>query len=92
MLTKIGSFEKCWKLIDDKWWLYKCGNKLELFSEPFISRLGKKLGFDMAYYELDGDYIRILDFTGGRYNFEPLRALSDDCYGILRDIDKNIAD
>ena len=41
---------------------------------------------------IDGDYIRTLDFTGGRYNFEPLRALSDDCYGILRDIDKNIAD
>ena len=47
---------------------------------------------------IDGDYIRTLDFTGGRYNFEPLRVLSDDneyykyCYGILRDIDKNIAD
>lgn len=41
---------------------------------------------------LDGDYIRTLDFTGLRYNFESLRALSDNCYGILRDIDKNIAD
>lgn len=47
---------------------------------------------------LDGDYIRTLVFTGGRYNFEPLRALSDDnedyeyCYGILRNIYKNIAD
>ena len=53
-LTNIGSFEKYWKLIDDKWWLYKCGNKLELFSEPFISRLGKKLGFDMADLNLMG--------------------------------------
>lgn len=46
----------------------------------------------MVDYELDGDYIKTLDFTGGRYIFELLRALSDDCYGILRDIDKDIAD
>ena len=53
-LTNIGSFEKYWKLIDDEWWLYKCDNKLELFSELFISRLGKKLGFDMADWSLMG--------------------------------------
>lgn len=53
-LTNIGSFEKCWKLIDDERWLYKCDNKLELFSELFISRLGKKLGFDMADWSLMG--------------------------------------
>ena len=97
-LTNIGSFEKCWKLINNKWWLYKCGSKFELFSEMFISRLGEKLGFDMAHYELDGEYIRTLDFTGGKYNFELMRALSDDnedydySYGVLRNIDKKIAD
>lgn len=97
-MTNIGSFEKCWKLINNNWWLYKCGSKLELFSEMFISILGEKLGFDMAHYELDGDYIKTIDFTGGKYNFEPMRALSDDnedyecCYGILRNIDKKTAD
>lgn len=24
-LTNIGSFEKCWKLIDGEWWMYKSG-------------------------------------------------------------------
>ena len=42
-LTNIGSFEKCWRLIDNKWWLYKTGNQLEYFSELFIAKLAEKL-------------------------------------------------
>ena len=26
-LTNIGSFEKCWKLQDEKWWIYKSANQ-----------------------------------------------------------------
>lgn len=27
-LTNTGSFEKCWRLIDGEWWIYKSGNQL----------------------------------------------------------------
>ena len=49
-LTNIGSFEKCWKLIDGKWWMYKSATQDELFSELFIYHLGKELGMNMAVY------------------------------------------
>lgn len=78
-LTNRGSFEKCWKLIDGKWWMYKSGNENEYFSELFICKLGEKLGFNMAHYELDEEYIRSLDFTdSAKVNFEPMRSLVDD--------------
>lgn len=78
-LTNTGSFEKCWKLIDGKWWMYKSGNSDELFSELFICRLGEKLGFNMAHYEIDGQYIRSEDFTeGAKVNFESMKSLVDD--------------
>ena len=35
-LTNIGSFEKCWKLRDGEWWMYKKANHNEQFSELFI--------------------------------------------------------
>ncbi len=78
-LTNTGSFEKCWKLIDGKWWMYKSGNAQEYFSELFICRLGEKLGFPMVHYEMDGQYIRSRDFTdGAKVNFEPMKALVGD--------------
>jgi len=71
-LTNIGSFEKCWRIIDGEWWMYKRGSELELFSELFIYELGKSLGFNMAHYEPDDGYIRSRDFTqGASVNFEP---------------------
>lgn len=82
-LTNIGSFEKCWKLLNQEWWMYKSGNAKEYFSELFICRLGEKLGFPMAYYEMDGQYIRTRDFTqGGAESFEPMSSLmgEDDDY------------
>lgn len=89
-LTNTGSFEKCWKLIDGKWWMYKSANAEELFSELFICRLGEKLGLNMAHYGLDGQYIRSEDFTdGAKVNFEPIKALVDDdddyanCFEVL---------
>ena len=78
-LTNIGSYEKCWRLIDGAWWMYKSGNDNELFSELFICKLGLSLGFDMAYYEMDDGYIRTKDFTeNGRYNFESAESLVGD--------------
>lgn len=97
-LTNTGSFEKCWKLIDGKWWMYKSGNREELFSELFICKLGEKLGLPMAHYELDGEYIRSEDFTNGAsVNFEPMRSLVDDdedyenCFTILYDLSPKLA-
>ena len=78
-LTNTGSFEKCWRLIDCVWWMYKSGNANEYFSELFICRLGEKLGFDMAHYEMDENHIRSRNFTTGlNVNFEPMSALMDD--------------
>lgn len=97
-LTNTGSFEKCWKLINGEWWMYKSGNEKEYFSELFICRLGEKLGLPMAHYELDGEYIRSKDFTNGaEVNFEPMRSLADDdedyenCFNILNEISPDIA-
>lgn len=97
-LTNTGSFEKCWKLIDGEWWMYKNGNSEEYFSELFICKLCEKLGLPTAHYELDGRYIRSKDFTNGAaVNFEPMRALVDDdedyenCFNILNEISPDIA-
>lgn len=53
-LTNTGSYEKCWRNIDGVWWLYKNENGAEMFSEMFVSRLGERLGFPVARYEIDG--------------------------------------
>lgn len=97
-LTNTGSFEKCWKLISGKWWMYKSGNELEIFSELFICKLGEKLGLDMAHYEMDGKYIRSVDFTdGAKVNFESMKALVDDdedyahCFDVLYALSPELA-
>ena len=79
-LTNVGSFEKCWKLEDGTWWMYKRGNKLELFSELFVYNLGVALGFPMAHYELvPGNAVRSRDYTGGAaVNFESMYGLVGD--------------
>lgn len=85
-LTNIGSFEKCWRIREGVWWLYKQADANELFSEYFISLFGRKLGFYMAEYVPGNDYIRpkvrfirTRDFTNGAsVNFEPLDAIMGD--------------
>ena len=87
-LTNTGSYEKCWRLIDGAWWMYKSGTPNEYFSDLFISRLGEKLGFDMVHYELHDGYIRSKNFTDGTsYNFEPMSALvgENDDYNVCFD-------
>ena len=78
-LTNIGSFEKCWRLIDGKWWMYKIANQNELFSELFTYELGKSIGMNMAIYERGNGCIKSLDFTNGAsVNFEPAFAFMGD--------------
>lgn len=77
-LTNIGSYEKCWRIENGAWWLYKNENELERFSELFIAALGKALGFSTAEYQESGDYVKTRDFTEGRMNFEPASAIVGD--------------
>ena len=78
-LTNIGSFEKCWKLIGRKWWMYKKASHNEQFSELFVYELGRKLGFNMARYERGEGCVKSLDFTdGAEVNFEPAMAFMGD--------------
>lgn len=75
-LTNIGSYEKCWRLKDGKWQMVKQEKNTELFSELFISRLGKALGFPVAEYLLEGDTVVSPDFTdGASVNFESADGL-----------------
>ena len=97
-LTNTGSYEKCWRLIYGVWWMYKSGNQNEYFSELFICTLGKKLGLDMAQYEMNDGYIRTKDFTNGAaVNFEPISSLMDDnenysdCFNAILNISPELA-
>ena len=69
----LGSYEKCWKLINNEWWMYKSGTKEERLSEYIASLLSEKLGIKTAHYELEGTYIKTKCFTD-QYNLEPLMA------------------
>ena len=78
-LTNIGSYEKCWKLKNGEWWMYKKANHEEMFSELFIYRLGKILGFNMAEYERGKGFIKTKDFTNNAaVNFEPAYSFMGD--------------
>ena len=78
-LTNIGSFEKCWKLRDGKWWIVKTANHEEQFSEMFIYKFGEALGMKMAHYERGRKVIKSLDFTdGASVNFEPASTFMGD--------------
>jgi len=84
-LTNIGSFEKCWRLTDCKWWMIKQGNDLERFSELFICRLGQELGFPMADYQPENGTIKSPDFTdGASVNYEAADGIvgSDEDYSV----------
>ena len=98
-LTNTGSYEKCWRLIDGGWWMYKSGTPNEYFSELFICKLGEKLGLDMAHYEMDDGYIRTRNFTDGTgLNFEPISSLMgenedySDCFETISAISPKLAE
>jgi len=78
-LTNIGSFEKCWRLTDGKWFMIKQGNELERFSELFICKLGESLGFPMAEYLPENGTIKSPDFTeGASVNYEAADGIVGD--------------
>jgi len=98
-LTNTGSYEKCWRLIDGSWWMYKSGTQNEYFSELFICKLGEKLGLDMAHYEMDNGYIRTRNFTDGTgLNFEPISSLMGEnedysaCFDAISTISSQLAE
>jgi len=80
-ITTSGSYEKCWKYINNKWWLYKVGNKEEIFSELFVSKLAKAININSVEYSYEDGYIKTLNFAD-KYNFEPMVAIAgeDDNY------------
>ena len=78
-LTNVGSFEKCWKLRNGRWWMYKKASHDEMFSELFVYELGCALGMNMAIYERGEGYIKSLDFTdAASVNFEPASSFMGD--------------
>lgn len=74
-LTNIGSYEKCWKLREGRWVMYKRGTPEERFSEIFTARLGQLLGFSMAEYWEEEGCSCTWDFTRGIWNYEPMSNL-----------------
>jgi hypothetical protein len=97
-LTNTGSFEKCWRLEDGGWWMYKAGKNEELFSELFAFEVGKLLGFPMALYKAADGYIKSRDFTdNARVDFEPAAGIIGDepdyvkIYEALRKISEPVA-
>lgn len=76
-LTLTGSYEKCWKLVDGEWFLYKQGSEDEIFSELFSSKLAAMLGVPTAKYEYDDGYIRTRNIAG-TYNLEPISSIAGD--------------
>lgn len=91
-LTNVGSFEKCWKNVDGKWWLYKTASHNEAFSEVFISRFCSELGIRCADYEPAGTgLVKTLDFTEGKTNFEPALTFmgdNEDCGDVIAELKK----
>jgi hypothetical protein len=78
-LTNVGSFEKCWKLRDGKWWMYKKATHEEMFSELFVYEFGKALHMNMAVYERGEGCVKSLDFTdSATINFEPASTFMGD--------------
>lgn len=79
-LTNTGSFEKCWRLENGQWWLYKAENAEERFTEVFSSHLAKALGLDAVHYEVQDACVRCLDFTGSaQVNLDPAVGLIGEC-------------
>ncbi|MDD2393445.1 MAG: hypothetical protein PHN99_06585 [Eubacteriales bacterium] len=88
-LTNIGSFEKCWKLIDGEWWMYKKADHNQQFSEIFIYELGRILGFSMAEYMIGDKCVKTRDFTdNAAVNFESAYSFMDDKENYIAVVEK----
>ena len=95
-LTLTGSYEKCWKKINNSWWLYKKENSNELFSELFSSQIAELLNIPTVHYFYEDGFIKCENFAS-LYNFEPMSSLCDDddtyqrAFDTLYEIDPDIA-
>lgn len=88
-LTNTGSYEKCWKLINGSWYMLKKANHDEMFSEIFVSKLGKMLSMNMVVYEKGKGYVKSKDFTNNNaFNFEPASTFMNDNDDYFDVIDK----
>jgi len=88
-LTNIGSFEKCWKLKDGKWWIYKSANQKEQFSELFVYELGKAHQMNMAHYEKGDKCVKSFDFTdSANVIFEPASSFMGDEEDYIKVVEK----
>ena len=94
-LTNIGSFEKCWKLFNDEWYMIKKGSYKENFAEVLISNIAIELGFNTVKYEAidEGRLVKGRDFTdNAEVDFEPMYSFVrdyweiDDCVNIINEL------
>ncbi|EKQ55108.1 MULTISPECIES: hypothetical protein [unclassified Clostridium] len=84
-LTNIGSFEKCWRLINGHWYMIKKGSYKENFAEVLVSNIALDFGFKAVKYEAidEGTLVRCRDFTNsGEVDFEPMFSFVKDYWGI----------
>lgn len=84
-LTNIGSFEKCWKLIDGNWYMIKKGSYKENFVEVLVSRIALAFGFEAVEYETieEGKLVKCRDFTNnGEVDFESMYSFVRDYWEI----------
>lgn len=84
-LTNIGSFEKCWKLIDGNWYMIKKGTYKENFAEVLIANIAVSFGFNAVKYEAieDGELVKCKDFTNnGEVDFEPMFSFVRDYWEV----------
>lgn len=94
-LTNIGSFEKCWKVFNDEWYMIKKGSYKENFAEVLISNIAIELGFNAVKYEAidEGRLVKCRDFTdNAEVDFEPMYSFVrdyweiDDCVNIINEL------
>lgn len=79
-LTLGGSFEKGWKLKDDKWYLVKAGNSLNNSVELIASYLSEYFGFNhVKYYKFNEACVCCENFTDNlKFDFEPMFDFLND--------------
>lgn len=81
-LTNIGSYEKCWTIENNSWFLHKVGNIDEQYAECFVEKICNALNIPAAEYYITEKGIKTKDFTeNGKYNFESVSFLNSESIG-----------
>lgn len=96
-LSNTGSLEKCWKLINNHWYMIKKGSPKEVFAELFTSSLAIKLGIPSAHYSLYQGKVITENFASN-LNLEPISAFAGDddsyenVYAAIKEINESFLD